>query len=528
MQERTKRNYAILGLVCFAAAVAVTIFAWARLHIPDNIWPSVIAFALFATLAELLGVNLDNTQGVSVAPTAPILWTAACVLGPFPSIIVVVSCVALGDTVSSLSFYAAKALRQRFTKPETPPDCQARGLLHISFGECLTGLLERLGRAWQVKAADSFGRLMQLNMQYVSVLMLMVGLGGLAYAMAGGRFLLDTATDFHILPHFVFPFLYLVAVSIAVEHLYIMTVMTVLDPIPGTKGMQGIFLRMKLSAVTESLPVLRAEMFLVVVAFILAYLYANISAWAFVLGTMPVIALRDIFYQWIETRSAYEKTITTLATYMQQYHPYTRGHLKRVADMSERLARELRLPVDSIRHISTAGFLHDIGKVGVSEEILDKPGRPSEEEWQKITEHPVKGADIVSHIEYFEGIVDWIKYHHKWYDGHGYPSGNGNDHRPPIEAAIISVADAFDAMTDDRELAEEWKCDVCGYKVEDGSRPENCPNCGATKNRTYREPKSLDEAMDELRRGAGSQFHPKVVKAFLSMIERDGLHIHAE
>ncbi len=111
---------------------------------------------------------------------------------------------------------------------------------------------------------------------------------------------------------------------------------------------------------------------------------------------------------------------------MQHYHPYTRGHLKRVAEMSERLARELRLPAESIRHISHAGLLHDIGKIGVSEEILDKTSKLEPEEWEKIKEHPTKGAEIISHLEFLEGIVDWIRYHHKWHDGRGYPDTNGD------------------------------------------------------------------------------------------------------
>ena len=231
--------------------------------------------------------------------------------------------------------------------------------------------------------------------------------------------------------------------------------------------------------------------------------------------------------QWVETRKAYLDTITTLATYMQLYHPYTRGHLKRVADMSERLARELKLPAESIMHMNTAGFLHDIGKIGVSEEILDKVEKLTDEEWAQIQEHPVKGAEIISHIEFLDGIVRWIKYHHKWYNGSGYPKTNGNGAEIPMEASIIAVADAFDAMTDDRELAQEWKCDTCGFKPDDDSRPDGCPKCGSAKRRTYRTPKCLDDAIEELRRGAGSQFDPKVVKAFLSMVERDGIHLNA-
>jgi putative nucleotidyltransferase with HDIG domain len=195
--------------------------------------------------------------------------------------------------------------------------------------------------------------------------------------------------------------------------------------------------------------------------------------------------------------------------------------------MSERLARELRLPVESVMMMPDAGMLHDIGKVGVSEEILDKIGKLTDEEWATIKQHPEKGAEIVSHLPFLDKIVDWVKYHHKWADGSGYPDDGKKNGDIPVEASIIAVVDAFDAMTDDRDLSVDWKCDACGYQPDDGVRPHACPQCGMRKNRVYREPLSMDEAIDQLRRGAGTQFSPPVVKAFLRMVDRDGVHMNA-
>jgi putative nucleotidyltransferase with HDIG domain len=362
---------------------------------------------------------------------------------------------------------------------------------------------------------------------YIAGLVLEVAPAGLAYYLLGGRFLIDGGTDLAVLPHFVFPFLGLVATSTAVHVGQYALLASSVDPIPGTRGISGFLLRARLVLVETAMPIGRGQLFLSVVALLVAYLYWQIGVLGFVLAITPVLALRDFFSQWVEEKTAYLNTITTLATYMQHYHPYTRGHLKRVADMSERLARELRLPVESIRHMNAAAFLHDIGKIGVSEEILDKPAQLTDDEWAKIKEHPVKGAEIISHLEFLEGIVDWIKYHHKWHNGAGYPATNGDGSEIPIEAAIIATADAFDAMTDDRELTIEWKCDCCGFHPDDGDRPVECPQCGAEKRRRYREPRNQDDAIDELRRGAGTQFHPRVVKAFLSMVERDGIRLNA-
>ena len=521
MSSEQKRRFAILRFACYLSAAAITCVVWITPGVRGNPWASVVWFALFASIAESLSVSMDEAdscrhQGNTITPTAPILWAACCVLGPYAAILVGVICGVLGDLIYCVSFHAANALRSRLGGAEG--------------GRIRKGLIARLqflGKPWEHKTGYPFLYVVQMSAQYVASLVLSVGLSGLAYHGLGGHFLIDSAPGLFAARHFVLPFLGIVAVSVAVEHSLHLVMMATIDPVPGARGFSGVLLRMKLALVDNALPIVRAELPMAVVALMLAYLYAHLGITGFVLAAMPVVALRDLLGNWLGQKAAYTNTITTLATYMQQYHPYTRGHLKRVADLSERLARELRLSVDSIRYIGTAGFLHDIGKIGVSEQILDKPGRPSDEEWEMIKAHPVKGADIVTHIEYFEGIVNWIKYHHKWYDGGGYPDVNG-DGQVPIEAAIIGVADAFDAMTDDRELTLNWKCDVCGYKPDDGSKPEVCPNCNASKNRTYREPKSLDEAIDELRRGAGTQFHPKVIKAFMTMIERDGLHVDAE
>ena len=253
----------------------------------------------------------------------------------------------------------------------------------------------------------------------------------------------------------------------------------------------------------------------------MVYLYAYIGLWSGLCVLWPFLSFRTSVQKAVEQEEIYMETIATLGTYMQHYHPYTRGHLKRVADLSERLARELRLSADVIMLMPYAGLLHDIGKVGVSELILDKVGKLTDEEWAAIKEHPVKGSEIVSHLEFLNKTVNWIKYHHKWANGSGYPDDGVKNGEVPIEAAIIAVADAFDAMTDDRELSLDWVCDSCGYKPEDDSRPMECPKCGAAKRRSYREPLSFEQAVDELRRGAGSQFSPVVVKAFLAMSDRE-------
>ena len=514
--EALRRRLLILIMVSSFLALVASIIVWRMVPIVGDPWSSVICFIIFATLTELLAVSMGEEElNVEVSPTSPIYWAATCVLGPVPAIVVCVASGVLSDSIACGSFHLARRLKSGATL-----DGASGGANH------LLKALERAGRVWKPQADVGFVGAFKQNLQYVSQLVLIVGPAGLAYYALGGRFLIQDTSSMSTFYDFVVPFIGLVLVSIVIEHAIHMAVMVAWDPIPGASGIYAILLRMKIVLIENTLPICRAQLFLVVVALLLAYLYARVGVFGFVLAAMPVLALRDFFHNWVQEKSAYLDTITTLATYMQHYHPYTRGHLKRVADMSTRLARELKLPAESVRIIGKAGMLHDIGKVGVSEEILDKSGALNDDEWNSIKEHPVKGAEIISHLEYLEGIVDWIKYHHKWYNGAGYPATGGNGAEIPVEASILAVADSFDAMTDDRELSLVWKCDSCGYRPDDGSRPETCPKCGAAKRRTYRQPRSLDDAIDELRRGAGSQFHPQVVKAFLTMVNRDGLHIN--
>ncbi|MCX8053771.1 MAG: HD domain-containing protein, partial [Armatimonadetes bacterium] len=390
----------------------------------------------------------------------------------------------------------------------------------VAIRQRVASAVVNIGSSWQVR---SLGITFLFVASFLASVALETGGAGLVYHWLSGEALIASGRNTEQGWHFLLPFLGLVGAAGCINAAIYAFATAAIDPIPGATGVYGTILRARLALVETAWPIVRGQLFLSVVAFLLAYLYSQIGIIGFFLAITPVLALRDFFHQWVEEKEAYFNTITTLATYMQHYHPYTRGHLQRVADLSERLARELRLPIESIRHMKVAGLLHDIGKVGVSEEILDKPGKLNDEEWKKIKEHPIKGAEIVSHLEFLEGIVDWIKYHHKWYNGSGYPTSNGNGSEPPIEAAIIATADAFDAMTDDREMAPEWRCDSCGFKVEGKERPMFCPKCGAEKRRRYRLPKTIDEAIEEIRRGTGTQFHPKVVKAFLKMIEREGI-----
>lgn len=141
--------------------------------------------------------------------------------------------------------------------------------------------------------------------------------------------------------------------------------------------------------------------------------------------------------------------LTALSRSIDAKSRWTAGHSERVASYSERIGRSLSLSVEEMRTLSIASLLHDIGKIGVPEYILDKPARLSDEEFAAIKIHPAKGAEIIGDIPYYETIKNGILYHHERWDGSGYPSGLANE-SIPLHARIIAVADVYDAITDDR------------------------------------------------------------------------------
>jgi diguanylate cyclase (GGDEF)-like protein/putative nucleotidyltransferase with HDIG domain len=166
---------------------------------------------------------------------------------------------------------------------------------------------------------------------------------------------------------------------------------------------------------------------------------------------------------------------------------YVRGHQERTSLWAVAVAEEMGLPPERVRDIRIASLLHDIGKVCVSEAILNKPGKLTEEEYTKIKQHAALGASMmVSEAEALQQLAAIVRHHHERFDGTGYPSGLTGE-SIPIEARILSVVDVFDAMTHQR---------------------------------SYRKALTRETAIAELEGGAGTQFDPAVVEAFLALLKR--------
>ncbi|MCW5934626.1 MAG: HD domain-containing protein [Fimbriimonadia bacterium] len=207
---------------------------------------------------------------------------------------------------------------------------------------------------------------------------------------------------------------------------------------------------------------------------------------------IPFFALRQALLIYAKQNAFYHQTVRSLGLIMQRAHPYTGGHLQRVAQWGRMTAEQLGLPAHHAERVYDAALLHDLGKIVIDERILNKPSKLNDYEWSQIKLHPELGADILREIPFLEEIVPWIAHHHERLDGQGYPKGlKGDD--IPIEARIIAVVDAFDAMVG-------------------GETP--------SQQRQYRRPKSESEALEELERHAGTQFDPAVVEVFSKIASR--------
>ena len=158
-----------------------------------------------------------------------------------------------------------------------------------------------------------------------------------------------------------------------------------------------------------------------------------------------------------ELRTVSMSTVRALVNAVDQKDEYTSGHSMRVAYYATSLAREIGLDAGEIQMLQWSALLHDVGKIGIRDEVLKKPGKLTVEEFAHIQEHPVRSFQVVRGVPQLAKALDGILYHHERYDGSGYPEGLAGE-TIPLQARIVQVADIFDALTSTRSYraAHEW------------------------------------------------------------------------
>jgi putative nucleotidyltransferase with HDIG domain len=199
---------------------------------------------------------------------------------------------------------------------------------------------------------------------------------------------------------------------------------------------------------------------------------------------------RQLASKHLELRGAYVQTVGALAEAIDAKDAYTRGHSERVGVYSSKVAREMGFAKEFIEHVYIAGLLHDIGKIGIRDAVIQKPDKLDAEEYAEIKQHPEIGARILEPVEFLKDVVPCVRHHHEWFDGssRGYPDKLAGD-RIPLASRVILVCDTIEAMTSDRP---------------------------------YRKGLPLDVVFTELTKFSGSQFDPTCVDAAVRILEREG------
>jgi putative two-component system response regulator len=156
--------------------------------------------------------------------------------------------------------------------------------------------------------------------------------------------------------------------------------------------------------------------------------------------------LRAAEVQMAQIGRAFLETVNVLANTIEGRDPYTRGHVERVADYARRMAAALQWPPDHIQTLEFGARLHDIGKITIPDHILNKQGPLTDEEWARMRQHPVAGAQMLREISLLQGALPYILYHHERWDGTGYPQ-RLREKDIPIEGRLLAIADVYDALT---------------------------------------------------------------------------------
>lgn len=209
------------------------------------------------------------------------------------------------------------------------------------------------------------------------------------------------------------------------------------------------------------------------------------------LGVAAFTFLIYFFRPALQYRLVFDNELSTFTNFVlhiiKQMDPITHSHSERVEFWTVMLAEKKGLPSTEIRQLSQAASWHDIGKIEIPFNIINKPARLTEDEYEAIKLHPEKGYQLVKDMGFFKKFIPVIRHHHERYDGKGYPSGL-KDEKIPLHARIMAITDAFDAMTSDR---------------------------------SYRKALSMKEAVDELMKFSGTQFDPELVGIFIKALQEE-------
>jgi hypothetical protein len=234
--------------------------------------------------------------------------------------------------------------------------------------------------------------------------------------------------------------------------------------------------------------ILASDLGFAALGLVIAALWAVVGPFAAPIVLVPLYVARWAMAQFDEQQQAQTATLAALCQAVETKDFYTRGHGDRVSRGANMIAREIGMRGDRVAAVTSAGMLHDVGKLGVPTMVLQKPGDLTDEEYAALQLHPMRGLEIVSDIGFLDEALSGIMHHHERMDGKGYPMGLVGDEIPEF-ARVIAVADTFDSITSDR---------------------------------SYRRARTIEDGLIELSACAGSQFDPRMVEAFTKAVHCEG------
>ncbi len=300
-------------------------------------------------------------------------------------------------------------------------------------------------------------------------IVLATGIAGIAYRYLGG-----TVGEIDLYSLFI-PTIACIVVYIAVNATIVSILMSLLNNQP--------FLKI---CYDNIIWVVRNYLAIAPIGILMAAAYKNYGVVGAVLFLGPLLLARYSFKLFIDMKNIYIETVRALSYAVEAKDKYTQGHSLRVSEYSIAIANRLNLSQRRIDNIRIAAILHDIGKIGVEEHILNKQGSLTNNEFDKIKQHPITGVKIIQEIDFLKDVAEIILSHHEKIDGSGYPYGKkGNE--ICLESCILSVADVYDALTSDRP---------------------------------YRAAMSTEKALEIIEQGKDTQFSSVVVDAFVKYINQ--------
>ncbi|HHW57495.1 MAG TPA: HD-GYP domain-containing protein [Clostridia bacterium] len=345
----------------------------------------------------------------------------------------------------------------------------------LVFGPYEGALIAAIGIAFQI-VKDPDGRIKHLfNFPYYKTLFnmaelaLSVGIGGLIYKYTGGF------PGTYVYPKYLFSAI----LGAMVYYILNTSIVAVLLSLLTNKSIAYVFSK-------EIKWMVPNFLFLAFLGIVMSEAFVRIGYISIILLFIPLFMIRYMFKLYMDSKQSYYDTINVLVKALDAKDKYTAGHSKNVEKIAALLCREFGFSESHTEMVRIAALLHDIGKIGVKEEVLNKPGKLTDEELSLIQEHPQKGYEILKEVPSLKDVSVWVRYHHEWYDGSGYPEGLKGD-EIPLEAQILSLADVFDALVSDRP---------------------------------YRKAFSQEEAYKIILEHEGTQFSPKIINAFKKAFEK--------